>query len=56
MFYVVKLKSLKLDSMHYRRKRYDLIQLFKIVHGYEDIKPDIFFNSMITAQEDTYSK
>ena len=41
--YGEKLESLKLDSMHYRRKRYDLIQLFKIVHGYEDIKPDMFF-------------
>ena len=32
------LESLKLPTMHYRRKRYDLIQFFKIVHGYEDIK------------------
>ena len=47
---------MKLPTMHYRRKRYDLIQLFKIVHGYEDIKPDIFLNSMITAQEDIYSQ
>ena len=29
--------------MHHRKKRYDLIQLFKIVHGYEDIEPEKFF-------------
>ena len=54
--YGERFESLKLPTMHYRRKRYDLIQLFKIVHGYEDIKPDNFLNSMITAQEDIYSK
>ena len=37
------MESLKLPTMYYRRKRYDLIQLFKILHGYEDIKPDNFF-------------
>ena len=36
------LESMKLPTMHYRRNRYDLIQLFKIVHGYEDIKSDKF--------------
>ena len=41
--YGERLESLILPTMHYRRKRYDLIQLFKIVHGYEDIKPDKFF-------------
>ena len=41
--YGERLESLKLSTMHYRRKRYNLIQLFKIVHGYEDIKPDKFF-------------
>ena len=43
--YGERLESLKLPTMHYRRKRYDLIQLFKIVHvhRYEDIKPDNFF-------------
>ena len=37
------LESMKLPTMHYRRNRYDLIQLFKIVHGYEDIKSDKFY-------------
>ena len=41
--YGERLKSLKLPTMHHRRKRYDLIQLFKIVHGYEDIEPEKFF-------------
>ena len=41
--YGERLESLILPTMHYRRKRYDLIQLFKKVHGYEDIKPDNFF-------------
>ena len=41
--YSERLKSLKLPTLLYRRKRYDLIQLYKIVHGYEDIKPEKFF-------------
>ena len=36
--YGERLESMKLPTIHYRR-----IQLFKIVHGYEDIKPDNFF-------------
>ena len=43
LVYGERLESLKLPTMHYRRKRYDLIQSFKIVHGNEDIKPDKFF-------------
>ena len=41
--YSERLERLKLPTLHYRRKRYDLIQLYKIVHGYEDIKPEEFF-------------
>ena len=41
--YGERLQLLKLPTMHFRRKRYDLIQLFKIVHGYEDIRPEKFF-------------
>ena len=37
------IERLNLPTLYYRRKRYDLIQLFKIVHGYEDIKPEKFF-------------
>ena len=41
--YSERLESLKLPTLFYRRKRYDLIQLYKIVHGYEDVKPEKFF-------------
>ena len=41
--YSERLESLKLPTLLYRRKRYDLIQLYKIVHGYEDVKPEKFF-------------
>lgn len=41
--YHERLDNLNLPTLYYRRKRYDLIQLFKIVHGYEDIKPEKFF-------------
>ena len=38
--YCERLERLKLPTLLYRRKRYDLIQLCKIVHGYEDVKPE----------------
>ena len=41
--YNERLRTLNLRTMHYRRKRYDLIQLYKIIHGYEDIKPEKIF-------------
>ena len=41
--YSERLESLKLPTLFYRRKRYDLIQLYKIVHGFEDVKPEKFF-------------
>ena len=41
--YSERLELLKLPTMYYRRKRYDLIQSFKIEHGYDDIEPGIFF-------------
>ena len=55
--YCERLERLKLPILLYRRKRYDLIQTYKIVHGYEDVKPEKnSLNSMIIAREDTYSK
>ena len=42
------LESLKLPTMNYRRKRYDLIQLFKIIHGNENIKFFFEFNDNCT--------
>lgn len=48
--YEERLIRLKLPTLHYRRKRYDLIQLYKIVHGFEDIDPGKFleFNDNCT--------
>ena len=34
-----RLKRLNLPTLHYRRKRYDLIQLYMIVHGFDEIEP-----------------
>ena len=41
--YSERLESLKLPTLLYRRKRYDLIQLYKKVHGFEDIKAEKIF-------------
>ena len=48
--YSERLEGLNLPMLHYRRKRYDLIQLYKIVHGFEDIEPGKFveFNDNCT--------
>ena len=48
--YSERLEGLNLPTLHYRRKRYDLIQLYKIVHGFEDIEPGKFveFNDNCT--------
>ena len=40
--YRERLIRLNLPTLHYRRKRFDLIQLYKIVHGFEDIQPGKF--------------
>ena len=41
--YEKRLKELNLPTLLYRRKRDDLIQVFKIVNGVDDISPDKFF-------------
>ena len=48
--YRERLIRLKLPTLHYRRKRYDLIQQYRIVHGFEDIQPGKFveFNDNCT--------
>ena len=38
--YSERLESLKLPTLLYRRKRHDLIQSYKIVYCYEDVKPE----------------
>ena len=40
--YRERLEKLNLPTLYHRRKHYDRIQLFRIVHGYEDIKPEKF--------------
>ena len=42
--YENRLKILKLPSLKYRRMRGDLIQLFKIIHGIDNISYEDFFN------------
>ena len=41
--YQDRLRSLNLTTLLYRRQRYDLIQIFKIVNGLEDIDSERFF-------------
>ena len=41
--YQERLKYLNIPSLKYRRKRGDLIQIFKIVHGIDNISTSLFF-------------
>ena len=41
--YSERLKRLNLYSLHYRRVRGDMIQVFKIFHGIDRLDPDCFF-------------
>ena len=41
--YESQLKALKLPSLEFRRKRGDMIQVFKILNGIDQIEPNIFF-------------
>ena len=41
--YDERLKKLKLFSLHYRRERGDMIQVFKILHGIDRINPEHMF-------------
>ena len=41
--YTERLSVLKLFSLEYRRKRGDMIQLFKILNGIGDIQPESMF-------------
>ncbi len=38
--YIQRLKALNLPTLYYRRRRYDMIQLFKIVNNKEDIRAE----------------
>ena len=41
--YNERLVDLGLPTLHYRRERQDMLQVFKILQGYDDINPDEFF-------------
>ena len=41
--YNERLKYLKLDSLKFRRRRYDIIQVFRILKGIDNISPNMFF-------------
>ena len=41
--YEERLKRLNLPSLFYRRHRSDLIQMYKIVHGIDELQPNKFF-------------
>ena len=41
--YKERLEKLILSTLEYRRKRLDLIQVFKIIHGLGDIDMNLFF-------------
>lgn len=43
MVYEDRLKETKLISLEMRRLRADLLEVFKIVHGFEDVNPENFF-------------
>lgn len=45
--YRERLEHLNLPTLNYRRNRYDLITLFKIIHGFEDIDYRKFFEFKI---------
>jgi hypothetical protein len=42
--YSDRLKRLNLDSLKFRRRRYDIIQVFRIVNGFDNLKVDDFFD------------
>ena len=49
MSYRERLMELNLSTLEYRRKRYDIIQEFKIIHKIDDIDMSKFLHSRTTA-------
>ena len=41
LLYEERLRELNMPSLHHRRKRGDLIQVYKIVHGIDNIEPEM---------------
>ena len=52
--YTERLKRLNIPTLHHRRMRYDLIQLYRIVHGFDEIEPESLLNLMTIVHEVTY--
>ena len=48
--YSMRLETLKIPTLSYRRLRGDLIQVFKIMHGFNDVQKETFFQ-MAKAEE-----
>ena len=44
--YEDKLKELRLESLEKRRIYIDMLQTFKIIHGFDDVKSDTWFNTV----------
>ena len=42
--YRERLVELNLSTLDYRRKRFDIIQVFKIIHKIDDIDMNVFFS------------
>jgi hypothetical protein len=41
--YEQRLVRLNLPTLLYRRQRFDLIQIYKIINGFDNVDPDKFF-------------
>ncbi|XP_043200105.1 uncharacterized protein LOC122369431 [Amphibalanus amphitrite] len=46
--YQERLKSMKLPSLHYRRRRGDMIAVYNVLHGRLDLNPEELFNQVTT--------
>ena len=44
--------ELNLSNLDYRRKIYDIIQVFKVIHKIDDIDMSKFLHSRTTANEE----
>ena len=49
MSYEERLMELNLSTLEYRRRRYDIIQVFKIIHEIDDIDMSKFLHLRTTA-------
>ena len=54
--YEDRLRTLKLPSLNYRRRRGDMIQVFKIIAGIDRVDPELFFHSTSISQTRGHSQ